>query len=69
MEKEEDQALISLLVLSFIFLGIYIEEAFAGFFPLGFSQDKSLCSFFMVVLVYLSVIVFIFFCYENEMKY
>ena len=23
------------------FWGIYIEEAFAGFFPLGFSQDKS----------------------------
>ena len=41
LEKEEDQALISLLVLSFIFLGIYIEEAFVGFFPLGFSQDKS----------------------------
>ena len=41
LEKEDDQALISLLVLPFIFLGIYIEEAFAGFFPLGFSQDKS----------------------------
>ena len=26
---------------------------------LGFSQDKYLCSFFMVVLVYLSVILFI----------
>ena len=25
----------------FFFLGIYIEEAFAGFFPLEFSQDKS----------------------------
>ena len=37
LEKEEDQALISLLVLSFNFWGIYIEEAFAGFFPLGFS--------------------------------
>jgi len=23
------------------FRGIYIEEAFVGFFPLGFSQDKS----------------------------
>jgi len=57
-----------LLVLSFIFWGIYIEEAFAGFFPLGFSQDKSLCSFCMVVLVYLSVILFICFFYENEMK-
>ena len=33
LEKEEDQDLISLLVLSFIFWGIYIEEAFAGFFP------------------------------------
>ena len=44
MEKEEDQALISLLVLSFIFWGIYIEEVFAGFFPSGFSEDKSLCS-------------------------
>ena len=63
MEKEEDQALISLLVLSFFLGGIYIEEAFAGFFPLGFSQDKSLCSFCMVVLVYLSVILFICFCY------
>ena len=41
LEKEEDQAFISLLVLTFTFLGIYIEEAFAGFFPLGFSQDKS----------------------------
>ena len=51
------------------FLGIYIEEDFAGFFPLGFSQDKYLCSFCMVVLVYLSVILFIWFCYENEMKY
>ena len=69
MEKEEDQDLISLLVLSFIFWGICIEEAFARFFPLGFSQDKSLCSFCMFVLVYLSVILFICFCYENEMKY
>ena len=42
-------------LLSF-FWGIYIEEAFAGFFPLGFSQDKYLCSFFVVVLVYISVI-------------
>ena len=76
VEKEEDQALISLLVLSFIFWGIYIEEAgiyveeaLFGFFPLGFSQDKYLCSFCMVVLVYLLVILFICFCYENEMKY
>ena len=37
--------MITLLVLPFIFWGIYIEEYFAGFFPLGFSQDKSLCSF------------------------
>ena len=38
--------MISLLVLPFIFLGhLYFEEAFVGFFPLGFSQDKSLCSF------------------------
>ena len=51
------------------FWGIYIEEAFARFFPLGFSQDKFLCSFCMVVPVYLSVILFICFCYENEMKY
>ena len=29
------------------FWGIYIEEAFAGFFHLGFSQYKSLCSFFL----------------------
>ena len=28
------------------FWGIYIEEAFVGFFPLGFSQDKTLCYFF-----------------------
>ena len=27
------------------FWGIYIEEAFVGFFPLGFSEDKYLCSF------------------------
>ena len=40
-----------------------------GFFPLGFSQDKYLCSFCMVMLVYLSVILFICFCYEIEMKY
>ena len=65
MEKEEDHSLISLLVVYFIFLGIYIEEDFVGFFHLGFSQDKSLCSFFMVVLVYLSVILFICFCHEN----
>ena len=32
-------------VLPFIFWGIYIEEYFAGFFLLGFSHDKSLCSF------------------------
>ena len=51
------------------FWGIYIEEDFDGFFPLGFSQDKSLCSFLMVVLVYISVILFICFCYEIEMKY
>ena len=59
------------LLVSFIFylFGASIEEAFARFFPLGFSQDKSLCSFFMVVLVYLSVILFICFYYENEMKY
>ena len=56
------------LLVGFTFLsfwGIYIEEAFAGFFPLGFSQDKYLCSFCMVVLVYLLVIVFICFCYEK----
>ena len=69
MEKEEDQALISLLVLSFIFWDIYIEEAFVGFFPLGFSKDKSMCSFCTLVLIYLLVILFICFCYENEMKY
>ena len=51
------------------FWGFYIEEAFAGFFPLGFSQNKSSCSFCMIVLVYLLVILFICFCYENEMKY
>ena len=52
-EKDEDQ-LLGFYLLSF--WGIYIEEAFAGFFPLGFSQDKYLCSFFVVVLVYISVI-------------
>ena len=51
------------------FWGIYIEEYFAGFFPLGFSQDKSLCYFCMVVLIYLSVIMFICCCYENKIKY
>ena len=40
LEKEEDQDLISLLVLPF--WGIYIKEAFTRFFPLGFSQDKSM---------------------------
>ena len=59
----------SILVLPFIFWGIYIEEAFARFFPLGLSQDKYFCSFCMVVLVYLSVILFICFCYEIEMEY
>ena len=44
-----------LVVLSFTFWGIYIEEVFARFFPLGFSQDKYLCSFCVVVLVYLLV--------------
>ena len=41
MEKEEDQVF-DLLVsfTSLPFWGIYIEEAFVGFFPLGFSQDK-----------------------------
>ena len=59
------------LLVGFIFylFGHLYEEAFAGFFPLGFSQDKYLCSFCMVVLVYLSVILFICFCYEIEMKY
>ena len=47
------------------FWDIYIEECFVWFFPLGFSQDKSFCSFCMVVLVYLSVILFICFCYEK----
>ena len=66
MEKKEDHSF-GFYLLSF--WGIYIEEYFSRFFPLGFSQDKSLCSFCMVVLVYLSVILFICFCYENEMKY
>ena len=42
LEKKEDQSF-GFYLLSFG--GIYIEGAFAGFFPLGFSQDKSLCSF------------------------
>ena len=46
------------MVLPFIFWGIYIEEAFAWFFSLGFSQDKSLCSFCVVVLVYISMIAY-----------
>ena len=45
MEMEEDQSLIAILVLPFIFLGHLYWEAFSGFFPLGFSQDKYLCSF------------------------
>ena len=57
----------SLLVLSFIF---YIFGAsILRKILLGFSQDKYLCSFCMVVLVYLSMILFICFCYDNEMKY
>ena len=43
-------------VLPFIFWGIYIEEAFAGFFPLGFSQDKYVlffwCCFFQWSYLY-----------------
>ena len=42
LEKKEDQSFGFYLL---YFLGIYIEEAFARFFPLGFFQDKSLCSF------------------------
>ena len=41
LEKKEDQSF-GFYLLSF--WGIYIEEYFAGFFPLGFSQDKYLCS-------------------------
>ena len=67
LEKEEDEALISLLVLSFIFY-LFVASILRKLL-LGFSQDKSLCSFCMVVLVYLSVILFICFCYEIEMKY
>ena len=66
LEKKEDQSFAFFLL---SFWGIYIEESFAGFFPLGFSEDKSLCSFCIIVLVYLSVILFICFCYENDMKY
>ena len=33
-----------------------LRKLLLGFFPLGFSQDKSLCSFCVVVLVYLSLI-------------
>ena len=53
----------------YLFGDMYIEEDFTGFFPLGFSLDKYLCSFCMVVLVYLSVILFIFFFYENVMNH
>ena len=54
----------------FYFFGASIlRNILLGFFPLGFSQDKSLCSFCMVILVYLSMIMFICFCYEKEMKY
>ena len=42
LEKKEDQSFWFYLL---SFWGIYIEEAFAGFFPLGFSQDKYFCSF------------------------
>ena len=42
MEKEEDKVFDLLVGFTFLpFWGIYIEEVFAGFFPLGFSQDKS----------------------------
>ena len=43
LEKEENQVFDLLVGFTFFpfFWGIYIEEAFAGFFPLGFSQDKS----------------------------
>ena len=53
LEKKEDQYFGFYLL---YFWGIYIEEAFDGFFPLGLSLDKSLCSFCMDFLVYLSVI-------------
>ena len=53
----------------YLFGASILRKLLLGFFPLGFSQDKYLCSFCMVVLVYLSVILFICFCYENEMKY
>ena len=61
LEKKEDKSF-GFYVLSFS--GINIEEDFAVFFPLGFSQDKYLCSFCMVVLFYHLVILFIWFCYE-----
>ena len=42
LEKEENQVFGLLVGFTFFsFWGIYIEEDFAGFFPLGFSQDKS----------------------------
>ena len=53
LEKKEDQSF-GFYLLSFC--GIYIEECFGGFFPLGFSHNKSLCSFCVVVLAHISVI-------------
>ena len=52
MENKEDQSF-GFYLLSF--WGIYIKEAFARFFPLGFSQDKYFCYFCVVVLFYISV--------------
>ena len=50
----------------YLFGASILRKLLLGFFPLGFSQDKSLCSFCMVVLVYLSVILFI--CFDMKMK-
>ena len=57
LEKEENQVFDFLVGFTFFPFGASIlRKLLLGFFPLGFSQDKYLYSFCVVVLVYLSVI-------------
>ena len=45
LEKEENQVFDILVGFTFFpFWGIYIEEAFTGFFPLGFPRINLCCS-------------------------
>ena len=67
MEKEEDYVFDLLVGFTFLpFWGIYIEEAFADFFPLGFSQDN-LC--YSCDTVSFSDPVLYAFIMKNEMIY